>query len=197
MIKRLMDIVFASIGLIVLSPLLLTIFILVRIKLGSPAIFTQKRPGLNSKLFTFYKFRSMLDTRNKNDQLMDDEHRMTQLGSFLRRTSLDELPSLFNLLIGDLSLVGPRPLLEEYLELYSSEQARRHDVKPGITGWAQINGRNLVSWHEKFKFDIWYVENQSFLLDIKILIITIWKVLKREGINAKDHHTMEKFRGNL
>jgi len=164
--------------------------------MGYPVIFKQKRPGLNGKTFNFYKFRTMTNEKDENGNLLADKDRLTSFGKFLRKTSLDELPSLWNVLKGDMSLVGPRPLLMEYLPLYSDKQMRRHEVKPGITGWAQINGRNAISWEEKFKLDIWYVDNQSFWFDIKIIFLTIWKVLKREGISHSGFATMEKFKGS-
>jgi len=196
MIKRGIDLLGALSGLILLSPLLIFLYLIVWSKLGHPVIFKQHRPGINGKIFSFYKFRSMINEIDAQRNLLPDKDRITLFGNFLRKTSLDELPSLFNVLRGDMSLVGPRPLLIEYLELYSAEQARRHDVKPGITGWAQINGRNTISWEEKFELDVWYVDNQSFWLDIKILFLTIWKVLKKEGINQDGHATMEKFNGS-
>ena len=159
-------------------------------------MFKQNRPGFKGEIFSFYKFRTMTDKHNSNGLLLPDKDRITPLGNFLRKTSLDELPSLFNVLKGDISLVGPRPLLVEYLELYSPEQARRHDVKPGITGWAQVNGRNAISWEKKFELDLWYVNNYSFWVDIKILLFTIVKVIKREGVNQSNEITMEKFNGN-
>ena len=193
--KLISDLVVSLLGFILLSPILFFISGTIYFKMGTPIIFKHQRPGLHGKQFTFYKFRTMTNTKNSEGDLLPDKNRLTPLGSFLRKTSLDELPSLWNVLKGDMSLVGPRPLLMEYLPLYSKEQMRRHEVKPGITGWAQVNGRNAISWDEKFKFDIWYVENQSLRLDIKIIILTIWKVLKREGINQKGNTTMEKFRG--
>ena len=196
MIKRLIDICGSSVGIIVVSPLLVFLYYLIRLKLGSPVFFKQKRPGLKGKTFIFYKFRTMTNKRDSHDYLLPDKDRIIPLGNFLRKTSLDELPSLFNVLRGDMSLVGPRPLLVEYLDLYSPEQARRHEVKPGITGWAQINGRNSISWGEKFELDLWYVENHSIWLDIKIILLTIYKVLKREGINQAIDLTMERFNGN-
>lgn len=171
--------------------------ILVRYKLGSPILFKQQRPGLHGKPFYLYKFRTMTDERDENGKLLPDHLRLTSFGKFLRKYSLDELPQLFNVLKGDISLVGPRPLLMEYLELYTPEQARRHEVKPGITGWAQVNGRNAISWEEKFKLDVWYVDNRTFWLDIKILFLTVIKVLKKEGINQSEYVTMEKFAGNV
>lgn len=171
--------------------------ILVHWKLGSPVLFKQQRPGLHGKPFYLYKFRTMTDERDENGELLPDHLRLTPFGQFLRKYSLDELPQLFNVLKGDISLVGPRPLLMEYLELYTPEQARRHEVKPGITGWAQVNGRNAISWEEKFKLDVWYVDNRTFWLDIKILFLTVIKVLKKEGINQSEYVTMEKFTGNV
>ena len=166
--KRLFDFLVTLLALFFLLPVILLVAILVRFKLGSPILFTQKRPGLNCKTFKMMKFRTMLDSKDKQGNLLPDNERMTKFGALLRSTSLDELPGLFNVLKGDMSLVGPRPLLVQYLPLYSSEQARRHNVRPGITGWAQVNGRNAISWEEKFKLDVWYVDNQSFLLDLKI-----------------------------
>ena len=194
--RRLFDIFGTIFCLILLSPIISMIIVAIRIKLGFPIIFEQHRPGLNGKIFKFYKFRTMTDDRDSDGKLLPDKDRITPLGNFLRKSSLDELPSLFNVLRGDMSLVGPRPLLVEYLDHYTPEQARRHEVRPGITGWAQVNGRNAISWAEKFKLDVWYVDNQSLWLDIKILFITIWKVLKGEGINQKGHVTMEKFQGS-
>lgn len=195
MIKRVFDFCVALLAILILLPIIFFVAILVRLKLGSPVLFTQVRPGLNGELFKMMKFRTMLDSKDSNGQLLPDDKRMTGFGRFLRSTSLDELPGLFNVLKGDMSLVGPRPLLVEYLPLYSSEQAKRHDVRPGITGWAQVNGRNAISWEQKFELDRWYVANQSFWLDIKILLLTIKKVFVREGISAQDHVTMEKFTG--
>ncbi len=169
---------------------------MILIFIGQPIIFQQKRPGLNGKLFNFYKFRTMTNQKDINDKLLPDENRLIPLGRFLRNTSLDELPSLYNVIKGDMSLIGPRPLLIEYLPLYSENQMRRHNLKPGITGWAQINGRNSISWEKKFELDVWYVDNQSFWLDIKIIFLTIWKVIKREGVSHKQYSTMPKFKGN-
>ena len=194
--KRIVDLLAALLGLIFLTPVIISLAILIRLTLGFPILFTQTRPGLHGKPFHMIKFRTMTDDRDANDNLLPDSMRLTAFGRFLRATSLDELPEFFNVLKGDMSLVGPRPLLMEYLPLYSSEQARRHDVRPGITGWAQINGRNAISWEEKFKLDTWYVENQSFWLDLKILLITIKKVFIRDGINAIGEATMPKFTGN-
>jgi len=164
--------------------------------MGLPIIYSQKRIGLNGVPFVIYKFRTMSNTKKNDIDLASDEERLTKLGKLLRKSSIDEFPSLYNVLKGDMSIVGPRPLLMEYLDIYSTEQACRHEVKPGITGWAQINGRNEISWEEKFRMDIWYVNNRSFLLDLKILCLTFWKVLKQEGINFNGHATMEKFKGN-
>jgi len=183
------------------SPLIVLVFLLValmvRIKLNSPVLFRQSRPGLNGKIFNVYKFRTMTNECNESGNLLSDEARLTEFGKFLRSTSLDELPSLWNVLKGDMSLVGPRPLLVEYLPLYSTQQARRHEVKPGITGWAQVNGRNAISWEEKFDLDVWYVDNQSIWLDIKILWMTVKKVIVRDGISQSNHVTMDKFKGSL
>ncbi len=179
-----------------LAPLLIVIGIAIRVKLGSPVFFVQERPGLAGYPFTLYKFRTMTDAKDSEGRLLSDVVRLTRFGFFLRRTSLDELPQLFNVLRGDISLVGPRPLLMDYLSRYTPEQARRHEVKPGITGWAQVNGRNAISWEEKFKLDVWYVDNRSFWLDIKILWLTVSKVIKSEGISQRGHVTTEKFLGD-
>jgi len=194
--KRLFDLVAAIVALLLLWPVLLLLALLVRIKLGSPVLFRQKRPGLYGKPFYIYKFRSMTDARDASGELLPDEERLPPFGQLLRRLSLDELPQLYNVLRGDISLVGPRALLMEYLPLYSEQQARRHDVRPGITGWAQVNGRNAISWEEKFRCDVWYVENRSMLLDLKILWMTLLKVLRSEGVSQSGHVTMEKFRGS-
>lgn len=194
--KRAFDLILTIPGIIVLSPLLATLAVLVRIVHGEPVLFRQMRPGYKGKPFFVYKFRSMSDERDENGALLADEERVTSLGRFLRATSLDELPELFNVLWGEMSLVGPRPLLMRYLERYSSEQARRHNVLPGITGWAQINGRNILSWEDKFRLDVWYVDNWSIWLDIKILALTLWKVLRREGIDQPGHISSEEFLGN-
>ena len=194
--KRLFDFLVALFALLILLPVIMVVAVLIRLKLGSPILFTQERPGLNGNVFKMMKFRTMLDGKDKQGNLLPDDERMTQFGAFLRSTSLDELPGLFNVLKGDMSLVGPRPLLVQYLPLYSGEQARRHNVRPGITGWAQINGRNAISWEQKFKLDMWYVDNQSFLLDIKILLLTVKKVFVREGISADGHVTIEPFKGS-
>lgn len=193
--KRLFDICVSLTGLIFLIPVLLTLYFAIRINMGSPVLFRQQRPGLNGEPFMMTKFRSMRDAMDKNGSPLPDEKRLTSLGKFIRKTSLDELPGLWNVLRGDMSLVGPRPLLMEYLPLYSKEQARRHDVRPGITGWAQVNGRNAISWIEKFEHDVWYIDNQSFLVDVKILLMTVQKVFIREGISAEGEATMPKFDG--
>ena len=195
-IKRVIDIIISVITLLLLMPLIIVISILVRLKLGSPIIFKQKRPGLNEKIFIMYKFRTMTDERDEYGELLPDNIRLTKFGRFLRTTSLDELPELINVLKGDMSLVGPRPLLVQYLDLYNEEQKRRHEVKPGLTGYAQVNGRNTISWEEKFKLDIEYVNNISFIFDIKIIIMTIKKVLIRDGISSETSETMEAFKGN-
>ncbi|WP_020558615.1 sugar transferase [Thiofilum flexile] len=194
--KRFFDLTVSLLGLLLLSPLILILILLIRWKLGSPVFFTQARPGLQGKPFRMVKFRTMTDARDDNGNLLPDSIRLTSFGRFLRSTSLDELPELWNVLKGDMSLVGPRPLLMEYLPLYTYEQARRHEVRSGITGWAQINGRNAISWEEKFKLDIWYVDNQSFWLDLKILALTAKKVFVREGISAEGESTMPKFTGS-
>ena len=195
-LKRPFDFVVAFFGLIILSPLLLLIAILVRIKLGSPILFKQKRPGKNEEIFTLYKFRTMTNKTDEFGVLLPDSERMTKFGQCLRSTSFDELPGLFNLLLGDISLVGPRPLLPEYLPLYNEEQRRRHEIRPGITGLAQINGRNSLSWDDKFRLDVQYIDSVSFLLDIKILINTFYIVLSRKGVSSSNHVTMELFNGN-
>jgi lipopolysaccharide/colanic/teichoic acid biosynthesis glycosyltransferase len=182
--------------LIFLSPIILLLVVLVRIKIGSPVLFSQERPGLMGKPFKMIKFRSMTNACDSYGNLLPDAERLTRFGKFLRASSLDELPGLWNVLKGDMSLVGPRPLLMEYLPLYSPEQYRRHEVRPGLTGWAQVNGRNALSWEEKFTLDAWYVDNHSFWLDIKILFLTVKKVLGRDGISADGHVTMEKFKGS-
>jgi len=194
-LKRIVDILVSVTLLFSLFPIIFVLAAIIVVKFGSPIIFCQKRPGLNSKKFSLYKFRTMTDKRDSEGRLLPDIERLTSFGRFLRSTSLDELPSLWNVLKGGMSLVGPRPLLVEYLPLYSDEQARRHQVKPGITGWAQVNGRNAISWEEKFKLDIWYVNNQNFWLDMKIVLMTIKKVFIREGISAKGEATMPRFKG--
>jgi sugar transferase EpsL len=196
MLKRLFDILLSLSGIFVLMLPLFILGVLVKIKLGTPVFFKQKRPGLNGESFIFYKFRTMTNQKDASGNLMPDAERITSFGAFLRKTSLDELPSLFNVLKGDMSLVGPRPLLMQYLPLYDDEQMRRHELKPGITGWAQINGRNSLSWQKKFELDVWYVNNHSFWLDIKILFLTLYKVIKREGISAEGEATMKPFTGN-
>jgi sugar transferase EpsL len=195
-IKRIFDIMLTLIGALFLFPVLLLTALMVKIKLGSPLFFKQVRPGLNGNLFNMYKLRSMTNERDKDGRLLSDEVRLTKFGKFLRSTSLDELPGLWSVLTGDMSLVGPRPLLVEYLPLYSEEQSRRHKVRPGITGWAQVNGRNAISWDEKFDLDVWYVDNQSIWLDIKILWMTVKKVIMRDGINQDGQATAEYFKGN-
>jgi sugar transferase EpsL len=190
-----MDIIVAGVGVLLTWPVLAIIALVVRIFNGSPVFFRQIRPGLNGMPFEIYKFRTLTNECDNNGRLLPDGERLTRLGRFLRSTSLDELPELLNVLKGDMSLVGPRALLMEYLPLYSQEQARRHQVRPGITGWAQVNGRNALTWEEKFKLDVWYVDNRSFWLDIQILCMTFIKVLKREGISHASHATMEKFKG--
>ena len=195
-VKRTIDIVCSGLGLIILSPILLITAILIRIKLGSPIFFTQDRVGKDGKIFKMIKFRTMLDATDKWGEPLPDEERMTPFGKFLRSTSIDELPELINVFKGDMSLVGPRPLLVEYKELYSPEQFRRHEVRPGITGWAQVNGRNALGWAERFKLDVDYVDNYNLFMDIKILFMTILKVVKRDGISQEGHATMEKFNGN-
>lgn len=193
--KRILDFLLSLIALIILSPVFLIIAILVRVKLGSPVIFKQKRPGKNEKIFTLYKFRTMTDKKDENGNLLPDEKRLTKFGKALRSTSLDELPELFNILKGDMSIIGPRPLLVEYLPLYNEEQKHRHDVRPGLTGLAQVSGRNSISWEEKFDDDIRYIKNITFINDIKIFFNTIIKVFKREGISQENNVTMEKFKG--
>ncbi|MBB1419444.1 MULTISPECIES: sugar transferase [unclassified Pseudoalteromonas] len=196
MIKRIFDFLVALCAILTLLPVIMIVALLIRFKLGSPILFTQDRPGLHGKVFKMMKFRTMLDGKDKQGNLLPDNERMTKFGSFLRSTSLDELPGLFNVLKGDMSLVGPRPLLVQYLPLYNKQQARRHNVRPGITGWAQVNGRNAISWEDKFKLDVWYVDNQSFWLDIKILLLTVKKVFVREGISADGEATMSLFKGS-
>ncbi|WP_422911705.1 sugar transferase [Pseudomonas sp. MAC6] len=195
MFKRPFDIIASAFGLMLLSPVIAVVAWKVSRKLGSPVLFRQVRPGLNGKPFEMIKFRTMRDAIDEAGNPLPDSERMTPFGSFLRSSSLDELPELWNVLKGDMSLVGPRPLLMEYLPLYSPEQYRRHEVRPGVTGWAQINGRNALSWDEKFKLDIWYVDNRSFLLDLKIILLTIKKVIVRDGISADGEATMAKFTG--
>lgn len=196
MIKRLFDILASALGLFLLSPVIAIVAWQIHRKLGSPVLFRQVRPGFDGKPFEMVKFRTMRDAVDIQGKLLPDSERMTPLGSFLRASSLDELPELWNVLKGDMSLVGPRPLLMEYLPLYSPEQYRRHEVRPGVTGWAQINGRNALSWEEKFKLDVWYVDNRSFWLDLKIIFLTIKKVVIRDGISADGEVTMPKFTGH-
>ena len=196
MLKRTLDITVSFSALIVSAPVILGTAIVINKKIGKPIFFEQTRPGKDEKPFEILKFRTMTDERDLNGELLPDKDRMTKTGDFIRKTSIDELPQLINVLKGDLSLVGPRPLLMDYLPLYTEEQRKRHLVKPGITGWAQVNGRNTISWEEKFKLDVWYVENQSFKLDMFILYKTIMNVIKRKDITAANHVTMEKFRGN-
>ena len=194
--KRIFDLIFSLLGLLILSPFILLTVLLVRIFLGTPIIFCQQRPGYKGQPFFIYKFRTMTDASDSDGNLLPDAQRLTRLGRFLRAISLDELPELFNILRGDMSIVGPRPLLMEYLERYSPEQMRRHDVYPGLTGWAQVNGRNAITWQDKFALDVWYVDNWSFWLDIKIILMTLWKVIKREGISQPGQATTEYFMGN-
>lgn len=194
-IKRSVDFCIALTGLIALSPIILIVGLLVRIKLGAPVLYKQRRPGLNGEIFNIYKFRSMTNEIGENGELLPDERRLTMFGKILRSTSLDELPELINILKGEMAVVGPRPLLVEYLDLYNEKQKKRHNVLPGITGYAQVNGRNGISWGEKFEYDVKYVENISFLLDLKIVLKTIFIVLKREGISSNTSSTMEPFKG--
>jgi lipopolysaccharide/colanic/teichoic acid biosynthesis glycosyltransferase len=196
LIKRVLDILGAAIGLIVFSPILFVISLMIRREMGSPVLFQQTRPGRHGKPFQMIKFRTMRDAVDTDGRPLPDAERLTKLGRFLRSSSLDELPELWNVLKGDMNLVGPRPLLMEYLPLYSPEQARRHEVRPGVTGWAQVNGRNAISWNEKFALDVWYVDNRSLWLDLKIIWLTIRKVIKRDDISAAGEATMPKFTGN-
>jgi len=195
LIKRALDILGAAIGLMVFSPILIVVSLMIRREMGSPVLFRQTRPGMHGKPFQMFKFRTMRDAIDADGRPLPDAERLTKLGSFLRSSSLDELPELWNVLMGEMSLVGPRPLLMEYLPLYSHEQARRHEVRPGVTGWAQVNGRNAISWDEKFALDVWYIDNRSLWLDLKIIWLTIRKVVKREGISAAGEATMPKFEG--
>ncbi len=195
MLKRFIDFIFAAACLVLLAPLFLLLQILIRWKIDPPALFIQQRPGLGGRPFWLLKFRTMTEARDAAGNLLPDAQRLTAFGRFLRATSLDELPELLNVLKGDMSLVGPRPLLMQYLDRYTPEQARRHEVRPGITGWAQVNGRNAITWEEKFKLDVWYVDNRTLWLDIKIIFMTIWKIFKREGISQPGQATMEEFRG--
>jgi lipopolysaccharide/colanic/teichoic acid biosynthesis glycosyltransferase len=196
MLKRTLDIVVSACALVLLSPLLVALAVLIRRRLGSPVLFVQERPGLQGQPFHMVKFRSMSEARAPSGELLPDKDRLPPFGHWLRASSLDELPELWNVLTGDMSLVGPRPLLMEYLPLYSSEQARRHDVRPGITGWAQINGRNALTWDQKFSFDTWYVDNRSLALDLKIILLTLKKVIARDGISADGDATMPRFTGS-
>jgi sugar transferase EpsL len=195
-IKRIVDFLLALAALLVLWPVLLVLAVLVRVKLGRPVLFCQQRPGLHGRPFTMFKFRTMI-TRTHDDQgrLLPDDRRLTPFGLWLRATSLDELPELFNVLRGDMSLVGPRPLMMKYLDRYTPEQFRRHEVKPGITGWAQIHGRNNMTWEEKFEYDVWYVDHWNLWLDLKILFLTFWQVLRREGVSKEGHATVDEFMG--
>lgn len=194
--KRIFDLIAASLGIIILSPIFFLLAILIRIFLGTPVLFHQTRPGFKGRPFTVYKFRTMTDARDTDGNPLPDSARLTRFGKFLRSLSLDELPELFNILRGDMSLVGPRPLLMEYLPRYSLEQMRRHDLRPGLTGWAQVNGRNALDWPTRFALDVWYVDHWSFWLDIKILFLSLWKVITREGINQPGQATTEYFTGN-
>lgn len=195
--KRLFDIIVSLVCLVIFSPILIILSIMIYFKLGSPVIFKQERPGKNGKIFKMLKFRTMLNTVDEHGELLPNEQRLTPFGNMLRKTSLDELPEFINVLKGDMSLVGPRPLLCEYLELYTPEQNRRHEVKPGITGYAQVNGRNSIGWEERFKLDVYYVDHYNFLLDMKILFMTVFKVFKRDGIGqTAENTTMEKFKGS-
>jgi sugar transferase EpsL len=194
--KRVLDLVLVFPALILLSPMMLLVFLLIRIRLGKPILFRQQRPGRHGKPFTMYKFRTMTNARDALGNLLADADRLTSLGRFLRRTSLDELPELFNVLKGHMSLVGPRPLLMQYLDRYTPEQMRRHEVRPGITGWAQVNGRNALTWEQKFALDVWYVDHWSLCLDLKIIALTIWKVLTREGISQPGQATAQEFMGH-
>ena len=195
-IKRLLDIVISAGALVVLSPVLIAVTVWLHFaNRGAGAFFTQRRPGLNGKVFRIYKFKTMTDERDSNGNLLPDMERLTRVGRFVRSTSIDELPQLFNVLLGDMSLIGPRPLLEKYLPLYSAEQRRRHDVRPGITGWAQCHGRNAISWTERFKLDVWYVDHVSFRTDLEVIFTTVKSVLRREGISQEGQATMEAFNG--
>ena len=196
MLKRFFDIIFSGLTLVVFSFVILFLYLIINKKLGSPVLFRQKRPGLNNNIFEIFKFRSMLDTTDEYGNILPDHKRLTSFGQKLRSTSLDELPGLWNVFKGDMSIVGPRPLLIEYLPLYSNEQARRHHVKPGITGWAQVNGRNAISWQKKFELDVWYVDNQSLWLDLKIIFLTVYKILKKENIEHSVAEELARFTGN-
>lgn len=194
--KRVFDFIVALTALIVLFPVLLVLYVVIAIKMGIPVFFVQARPGMNGRIFKMIKFRSMTDAKNASGELLADAERLPAFGQMLRATSLDELPELWNVVKGDMSLVGPRPLLIEYLDKYTPEQAKRHDVRPGVTGWAQVNGRNALSWEEKFALDTWYVDNRTFWLDFKILLMTVKQVFKRDNISQDGHVTMEKFKGS-
>jgi len=194
--KRLFDVFASLLALLILGPVIILVWLLVRWQMGAPVLFRQTRPGKDGQPFEMLKFRTMLDAIGPDGSPLPDSERLTRLGQFLRSSSLDELPGLWNVLRGDMSLVGPRPLLMEYLPLYNERQARRHQVPPGITGWAQVNGRNAISWEQKFELDVWYVDNQSFWLDIKILLLTVWKVIRRDGISASGEATMPRFTGS-
>lgn len=194
-IKRILDIISSLLAIIILSPLLAVTAVLVKTKLGSPVLFKQERPGKDEKIFTLMKFRTMTDERDENGELLPDEVRLTKFGKFLRSTSIDELPELFNILKGDMSVIGPRPLLVEYIPKYNEHQHRRHEVRPGLSGWAQVNGRNTVSWEDKFDMDVHYVDNYSFAMDVKILFMTVLNVIKKEGISSETSATMEVFMG--
>ena len=195
--KRILDITFSAVGLALAAPVILVVALLIRATLGSPILFAQRRPGLDGRPFVLYKFRSMTDARAHGGEPLADEARLTKVGSWLRKLSLDELPQLWNVLKGDMSLVGPRPLLMEYLPLYDSRQARRHDVRPGITGWAQVNGRNAITWEQRFELDLWYVEHLSFKSDMKILALTLLRVIRPHGISEPGAATMSKFTGSV
>ena len=194
--KRLIDFILSACAILILGIPLLIVALLIKFKLGSPVLFKQRRPGKDGKIFEIYKFRTMTDARDTNGNLLPDNERLTDFGNLLRSTSIDELPEILNIFKGDMAIIGPRPLLEEYLPSYNEEQAHRHDVRPGLTGWAQINGRNTISWEDKFKYDVEYVRNISFMFDLKIFFLTIKKVFVREGINASAEVTMDKFRGS-
>lgn len=194
--KRLIDFILSACAILILGIPLLIVALLIKFKLGSPVLFKQRRPGKDGKIFEIYKFRTMTDARDANGNLLPDNERLTDFGKLLRSTSIDELPEILNIFKGDMAIIGPRPLLEEYLPLYNEEQAHRHDVRPGLTGWAQVNGRNTISWEDKFKYDVEYVRNISFMFDLKIFFLTVKKVFIREGINASAEVTMEKFKGS-
>lgn len=194
--KRLLDLVAVLLGLVVAGPVMVVVALVLLVAQGRPVLFRQRRPGLHGAVFEILKFRTMRDASDGDGHQLPDEQRLTGVGRFLRRTSLDELPELLNVLRGDMSLVGPRPLLVRYLERYSAEQSRRHDVRPGVTGWAQVNGRNALTWEEKFRLDVWYADNASFLLDVRILLLTVWKVIRGEGVSADGFATMPEFMGS-